>query len=152
MAGCPGSGWEQSVRASERARALVLLVAAEWEAAATCFPKREAESREVCAVSVSRGRGRHIGRQRGRDPTRGARRAAGSRRAFVARKRQECSGSQRPRALARRTCRSRGAATSRGSEPGDAGWEGRWRGDVAGGDLTSGPRRIHELKNAGEWW
>jgi len=44
-------------RASERARALVLLVAAEWEAAATCFPKREAESREVCAVSVSPGAG-----------------------------------------------------------------------------------------------
>jgi len=103
------------------------------------------EPRGLGPYQFLRGRGRHIGRRRGRSLTRGVRWAAGSGRAFVARKRQEGSGSQRPRALAggrvgpeKRPHRKIGARRG--------GWEGRWRRDVAGRDLTNGARRIHQLK------
>jgi hypothetical protein len=80
----------------------------------------------------------------------------------VARKRQEGSGSQRPRphrprALAGgRVCaQKRPHRKGRGQEM--VGWEGRPAGGgetyVAGRDLTNGARRVHQLKyssNGGE--
>jgi hypothetical protein len=80
--------------------------------------KREAVSCEVWAVSVSPGAAAPHRTPTWTGRTRGARRAAGSRRVFVARKRPGASGSQRSGAQGWRTCRDGEAVRDGGGRPG----------------------------------